>query len=155
MEFVRLSDIPDMVEAVARFHAELTGDDSDDGLAMRKAAFQKLALDGEEEDVVLGFSVNQEGAGEILGMAVLVKTEMEAFDDLSPWVTGILVEDGPDKCDLTADLVHQIEIIATQIGHGQIFAHTAETSFWKKQGFAEIEPFEKDGVEHWVVGKAL
>lgn len=155
MEFVRLSDIPDMAEMVARFHADMTGAESDDGFEMRKAAFQKLALDGEEEDAILAFLPDEYGGASIVGMAVLVKTEMEAFDDLSPWITGILITDVSDMVKLTADLIHQIEIIATQIGYGQIFAHTADTTFWKKQGFTEIEPFDKDGSEHWVVGKAL
>lgn len=155
MEFVCLSDIPDLVEAVARFHADLTGDDSDDGLEMRRAAFRKLALDGEEEDVILGLRSDEGGAGEILGIAVLVKSEMEAFDDLGPWVTGILVRDKAGAGKLSADLVHQIEIVATQMGYGQLFAHSSDTSFWKKQGFAEIEPFDKKGAEHWVIGKAL
>ena len=155
IEFLRLSDLPQLVGEVARFHAFQTGDSSEDGLEMRRAAFQKLALDGEEEEALLAVIPDGERAGDIVGLVVLVKEELEAFDDIGPWLTGLLTDKELSDSDLANRLVGQLEEIAMEFGYGQLFVQTVSTEAYKARGYAKIEPFDRDGVEYWVLGKAL
>ena len=144
-----------MAEACATFHAGLTADDSEEGLEMRKAAFRRLALDGEDEDAILCLRAQGEEAGQIAALAVLVQSELEAFNDLGPWLTGLLSDPSCDHDALQAALCEQIEQLADELGYAQIFVQTLDAATFKARGYAEIEPFEKDGKEHWVLGKAL
>ncbi|PLW77001.1 hypothetical protein [Cohaesibacter celericrescens] len=153
-EFVRLSDIPEQVQACARFHASISKDDSEDGFEMRKAAFQKLALDGEEEDAIVCFAAQGEQAGQIAGMAVLLKAEMTAFDDLGPWLSGLMVSPNCDTQKITDELVGHIEALTHDLGYAQLFMQTDNVAPFKAFGFTEIESFEKGNREHWVIGKA-
>nr|WP_321457732.1 hypothetical protein [uncultured Cohaesibacter sp.] len=164
-EFVRLSDLPDLAELCASFHALASGDESAEGFDMRHAAFRKIALDGEEEDGVVALHKEGDRTGQLAGMAVLVRTEMDAFEDLGPWLTGLLVK--PEDSALRAELVMQLETVAAEFGYGEIFVQAmdaapltaaetaADKSFFENLGYGEIEPFEKAEKEYWVMGKAL
>lgn len=156
-EFVRLSDLPDLAELCASFHATVTGEESPDGLDMRYAAFRKIALDGEEEDGIVALYRDGPKAGQLAGMAVLVRTEMEAFEDLGPWVTGLAVRS--QEAALRSALVSQLEMVATELEYGEIFAQTQETEqdkgFFEMHGYREVEPFKKAQKDYWVMGKAL
>lgn len=154
-EFVRLSDLPEMTEACAKFHASQSGEQSDDGMQMRKAAFQKLSLDGEEEDAVLALFAQGQREGQIAALAVLVAKEMEAFDDLGPWLTGLMVSNCCEQESVKQALCQEIENLADELGYAQIFVQTSKPGFFEAQGYAEIEPFEKDGTDYMVLGKAL
>ncbi|WP_319533675.1 hypothetical protein [uncultured Cohaesibacter sp.] len=161
IEFVRLSDLPDLVSECASFHARMSDTNgegaSDDGGAMdmRKAAFRRLALDGEEEDAIVGIVSDGFRGGQIAALAVLVKAEMEAFDDLGPWMAGILVDPAYDQGELKEDICAEVEELADELGYAQIFVHTDDAEPFKAIGYAEIEPFTRDDKEHWVLGKAL
>ena len=155
-EFVRLSDLPDLAKMCASFHATLTGDDSGDGLDMRYAAFRKIALDGEEEDGIVALIREGDRAGQVAGMAVLLTKELDAFDELGPWLTGLkMTPDAQDTAGLRVALVEQIEALASGLGYDQIFAHSADKEWFENHGYGEIEPFERDGETFWVFGKGL
>ncbi|SNY92757.1 hypothetical protein SAMN04515647_3026 [Cohaesibacter sp. ES.047] len=161
IEFVRLSDVPDLVPDCAHFHAALSiGDgagerDEKAAMDMRKAAFRKLALDGEEEDAVVGLISSGFRTGQIVAIAVLVKSEMEAFEDLGPWLAAPLVDPAIDHGSLIDDLCAEVEELADEMGYSQIFVQSSDAKHYKALGYSEIEPFTKDDREHWVLGKAL
>ncbi|WP_316858111.1 hypothetical protein [uncultured Cohaesibacter sp.] len=154
-ELVRLSDCPELVPLCAGFHARLSGDDSEEGLAMRQAAFQRLALDGEEEDGLVALVKDAERAGQVAGMGVLVRTDMEAFEDLGPWLTGLAVGNDDANETLRASLCREMELIAGELGYEHIFVQTEDAPFFMARGYEEVEPFEKDGMSRWVLVKAL
>ena len=156
LEFVRLSDIPELVDACASFHASQTGCGEDaDGFDQRKAAFQRLALDGEEEDAVLGLFSEGDREGEIAAMAVLVSTELEAFDDLGPWMSGVLVSPCCEQGEVLKRLSAEVEELADEMGYAHLFVHSTDLETYDALNYAKIEPFRRDDKEHWVLGKAL
>ena len=166
LNFIRLSELPDLVEACAAFHANITRDpnatedDISDGYDMRLAAFRKLALDGEQEDAIIAYRTEEDMAGErvlgmIVGLAALVQTDLDAFDDLTPWVTGIAIEPDDADDDLALTLVVKTEEMARDYGYSELFLATAEPDFFQAAGYQKIEPFDKNGSDYWVLGKAL
>ena len=161
IEFVRLSDLPDLVGECAHFHARMSdtngegASNADGALDMREAAFRRLALDGEEEDAVIGIVSDGFRGGQIAALAVLVKAEMEAFEDLGPWLAGVFVDPVYDQGGLKEDLCAEVEDLADELGYAQIFVHTDDIEPFKALGYAEIEPFTRNDKEHWVLGKAL
>ena len=151
-EFVRLSDLPTLVEACSKFHAEHSGDQSENGLQMRAAAFQRLALDGEEEDAIVALRL---GIGTVAGLAVLLKSELDAFADLGPWLAGLTVSRSEENTDLKDRIRVEIETLADELGYTHICHHTHTPDLFKASGYQEIETFEKDGMAHTVIGKML
>ncbi len=155
LDFIRLSELPDLAASCASFHAGLAGDDTAEGFEMRLAAFRKLALDGEREDAIIAYRADGEKEGQIVGLAVLVQTDLEAFDDLGPWVSAISVAADQKDTPLVFDMVEKVETIARDYGHEELFIATAEPDQHRARGYQIIEPFDKNGSEHWVLGKAL
>nr|WP_319516462.1 hypothetical protein [uncultured Cohaesibacter sp.] len=156
VEFIRLSDCPAIVEQCASFHATLSGDDSGEGLEMRIAAFRRLALDGEQEDGIVALFDEGDQKGKIAGLAVLLAAELEAFEELGPWQTGMKISPAvKDQEALKSALSDQIEDLALDLGHDQIFVHADERGWFEARGYSEIEAFERGGETLWVLGKAL
>lgn len=155
LDFIRLSELPDLAAPCAAFHADLSGDDSIEGYEMRLAAFRKLALDGEQEDAIVAYRADGEKEGQIVGLAALVQTDTEAFDDLGPWISGISVAPDLKGSSLALDLVEKVEAIARDYGFEELFVATGEPDLHRTRGYQKIEPFEKNGSEFWVLGKAL
>nr|WP_321445050.1 hypothetical protein [uncultured Cohaesibacter sp.] len=155
LDFIRLSELPDLAASCASFHAGLAGDDTAEGYEMRLAAFRKLALDGEREDVIVAYRADGAKEGQIVGLAALVQTDLEAFDDLGPWVSAISVATDLKDTSMVLDMVEKIEAIAREYGHEELFIATAEPGQHRARGYQIIEPFDKNGSDYWVLGKAL
>ena len=156
VEFVRLSDYPAIAEQCASFHARLSGDDSCEGLEMRIAAFRRLALDGEQEDGIVALFDQGDDKGKIAGLAVLLEAELEAFEELGPWLAGMKISQAvKDQETLKSELSDQVEALALDLGNDQIFVHADERGWFEARGYSEIEAFERGGETFWVFGKAL
>lgn len=155
VEFIRLSELPDLASQCAAFHAGLSGDDSAEGYEMRLAAFRKLALDGEKEDAIVAYMSGGDKEGQIVGLAALVETDSEAFDDLGPWISGISLAASHKDSGLVLELVEKVEAIAREFGNEELYIATAEPDPLRSKDYQNIEPFDKNGSEYWVLGKAL
>jgi GNAT superfamily N-acetyltransferase len=162
IEFIRLSDMPDMVEACALFHeqctspADGTAEESAARLDMRRAAFRKLALDGEDEDAILCLSARGNKAGRLVGLCALVQKELQAYEDLGPWLTGLVIKEDINRhLKLESRLIEETEELARSLGYLDIFIHTVDPDNFRIRDYAEIESYEKEGAEHWVMAKAL
>ncbi len=155
-EFVRLSDIPQLIDDCARLHALVSEDDSHEGFEMRQAAFRKLALAGESgEDALLAINAEGDLAGQIAGFCVLLEKELEAFDDLGPWLSSLTYHPEGDQSELRAALTKEAEALARNTGASELYLHTPDKAAFEALGFAEIEPFERGDETIWVMGKLL
>ncbi len=150
-EFARLSDLPDLAEQCARLNDAEWGDGSDASIEMRTSSFRRLALAGENEDVILCLS----DKGELVGLCALLDNDLPAFEDLSPWLASLIVAPGFRGQGLALKLIVELEAMAKEMGEGELFLHTRYPDLYKKAGYAEIDSYERDGNIHVVMGKAL
>ncbi|HAT85209.1 MAG TPA: hypothetical protein DCS30_04160 [Rhizobiales bacterium] len=150
-EFARLSDLPDLAEQCARLNDAEWGDGSAESIEMRISSFRRLALAGENEDVILCLGEK----GELAGLCVLIDNELPAYEDLSPWLASLIVAPDFRGRGLALKLIAELESMAKEMGEGELFLHTRYPELYKKAGYAEIETYERDGNIHVVMGKAL
>lgn len=150
-EFARLSDLPHLAEQCARLNDAEWGDGSDDSLEMRTSSFRRIALAGENEDVILCLT----DQGDLAGLCVLIDNDLPAFEDLSPWLASLIVAPAFRGQGLSRRLIEELEAMARQMGEAEVFLHTPSPKLFEAAGYAMIEQFERNGKVHSVMGKAI
>ncbi|WP_319410648.1 GNAT family N-acetyltransferase [uncultured Cohaesibacter sp.] len=150
-EFVRLSDLPEMIEACAQMNDTEWGDGSDDSLEMRRAAFRRLALAAEEEDAILCLASN----GDLAAMALLIENDLPEFPDLGPWLASLIVAPAYRKQGLSGRLIGEVENLAREFGHEALFIYTRSPQLYHSCGYQDVEQHNVDDALFHILGKAL
>jgi GNAT superfamily N-acetyltransferase len=153
-----LSDYPEFVPVVARWHWEEWGHDDPGGTPASWAA--ALAAQA-GADQVPGTLVAVVG-GAPVGAVCLVVADMpghEPVAGLSPWVKGLYVEPRARRRGYAALLMSRCESWAAALGHGVLYLYTERGSgaeqLYLRLGWQVVRHDELDGMAVSVMRKSL
>ena len=118
--FSRLEDRPEFAPVIARWWFDEWGHESP-GLTYQAT----LARVQASLDEVLPVTVIAVDGGTLLGVAELKSHELyDTFPTLTPWLGGVFVAPAARGCGLAAELVREIERIATGAGFRRLYLDT-------------------------------
>jgi GNAT superfamily N-acetyltransferase len=153
-----LSDYPEFVPVVARWHWDEWGRDDPEGTLASWAAGLALQADA---DQIPGTLVAVAG-GAPVGAVCLVETDMPGYEPvaaLSPWIKGLYVEQQARRRGCAGLLMSRCESWAAALGHQVLYLYTERGSgaeqLYLRLGWQVFRHDQYDGMAVSVMRKSL
>ncbi|TPI47112.1 GNAT family N-acetyltransferase [Mesorhizobium sp. B2-9-1] len=139
------------VEAIARLRLAAFFEGTDRTLDEDMAGLRGLiAGDGSEAAFVA------RDRGRLIGSCLLVRSEISSPHDFSPWLAGLIVEDGYRGSGVGTALVRTVEARAVSAGVGKLYLYTWQArGFYEALGWTAVETFEQDGAPMLLMSREL
>jgi predicted N-acetyltransferase YhbS len=94
--------------------------------------------------------------GKVIGMIALTTSDFKARPNLSPWLSGLYVDELQRCAGVGAKLVHEIEKLAADLGANKLYLVTDDAEkFYSKLGWSAQERFVWQGLSVTVMEKEL
>ncbi|WP_224543470.1 GNAT family N-acetyltransferase [Mesorhizobium sp. CA16] len=94
--------------------------------------------------------------GRPIGSCLLVRSEISSPHDFSPWLAGLIVEDGYRGSGVGTALVRTVEARAVSAGIGKLYLYTWQArGFYEALGWTAVETFEQDGAPMLLMSREL
>ncbi|TPJ81003.1 GNAT family N-acetyltransferase [Mesorhizobium sp. B2-6-2] len=94
--------------------------------------------------------------GRPIGSCLLVRSEISSPHDFSPWLAGLIVEDGYRGSGVGTALVRTVEARAVSSGVGKLYLYTWQArGFYEALGWTAVETFEQDGAPMLLMSREL
>ncbi|TPN99817.1 GNAT family N-acetyltransferase [Mesorhizobium sp. B1-1-5] len=94
--------------------------------------------------------------GRPIGSCLLVRSEISSPHDFSPWLAGLIVEDGYRGSGVGTALVRAVEARAVSSGVGKLYLYTWQArGFYEALGWTAVETFEQDGAPMLLMSREL
>jgi GNAT superfamily N-acetyltransferase len=94
--------------------------------------------------------------GQPIGSCLLVRNEIDPAHDLTPWLAGLVVEEGHRGRGIGAALVRTVEAHAIAAGVDTLHLYTWRARrFYETLGWTVVEPFEQDGEPMLLMSRQL
>lgn len=147
MNIKLLADCPETIPAIACLHQlEMKlGEKSN-----YQRAIERFALRCNRESLPLALIAFADTLP--VGSASLVDCDLPAYPHLKPWLASLFVATPYQRQGIGSQLMHQIELIATNMGYQQIYLYTwtAET-YYRQLGWVVIDKTRPEGLPESVV----
>ena len=139
------------VEAVARLRLaaffEGTGRTLEEDMAGLRGL---IAGDGFEVAFVVRLG------GSPIGSCLFVRNEIDPAHDLTPWLSGLVVDEACRMRGIGTALVRAVEAHAVSAGVGMLHLYTWQARrFYEALGWTSVEPFEQDGEPMLLMSREL
>lgn len=131
----------DDIEPVARLRMAAFFDGADRTLDEDMAGLHGLLTGGDGLEVSLVARVD----GELAGTVLLVRDELDAAHDVTPWLAGLVVGPAFRGCGVGTALVRAVEAHGCAQGVKTLHLYTWEARrFYASLGWRAVERFEED-----------
>ena len=94
--------------------------------------------------------------GRPIGSCLLVRDEISSPHDLTPWLAGLIIEEGYRGSGVGTALVRAVEAHAASAGIGALYLYTWQArGFYEALGWTAVETFEQDGAPMLLMSRDL
>lgn len=94
--------------------------------------------------------------GQPVGSVLLVRHELDAAHDLTPWLAGLVVAEDHRHLGIGSALVRTLEERAVSLGVETLHLYTWDArDFYVRLGWKEVEPFVQDGEPALLMSRKL